>query len=266
MKNILLLVHDDEGQEARFQTALDLTRACRGHLTCVDVTQPPIAMADALIAPGAPVLLRDEYQTEALNKKELQSRLEVEDVAWNWIDVMGPISQSVIGAAKMADVIVLNRRLQHMPGPNMIDIATRVINHSRALVVAAPDSARQFKADGRALVAWDGQDSAIAALRASVPLLKLASGVEIFMARDGAEKIEPEEAAEYLSRHGIPASVRVIDDGLHRADELIMDACDQFGADYVVMGAYSHGSLIEAFGGVTKRLLSGSKLPLVLGH
>lgn len=266
MKNILLLVHDDEGQEARFQTALDLTRACNGHLTCLDVTQPPIVMAEALIAPGAPVLLRDESETEALNKAELQSRLETEDVAWDWIDVTGPIAQSVIAAAKLADLVVLNRRLQPMPGPNMIDIATRVINHSRALVVAAPQAARQFKADGRALVAWDGQDSVIAALRASVPLLKLASDVQLFTARNGAETTAPEEAAEYLSRHGISASIRVIEDGLHRADELIMDACVQFRADYVVMGAYSHGSLIEAFGGVTKRLLSGSALPLILGH
>ena len=29
MKNVLLLVHDDQGQEARLQAALDLTRARR---------------------------------------------------------------------------------------------------------------------------------------------------------------------------------------------------------------------------------------------
>jgi nucleotide-binding universal stress UspA family protein len=32
------------------------------------------------------------------------------------------------------------------------------------------------------------------------------------------------------------------------------------------MGAYSHGRLLEAFGGVTKRMLNKSNLPLVLGH
>src|SRR3989344_3652734 len=36
MKNILLLVHDDHGQEARLQAALDITRAVEGHLTCID--------------------------------------------------------------------------------------------------------------------------------------------------------------------------------------------------------------------------------------
>jgi hypothetical protein len=32
------------------------------------------------------------------------------------------------------------------------------------------------------------------------------------------------------------------------------------------MGAYNHGRLLELFGGVTKRMLANSALPLVLGH
>ena len=42
MKNVLLLVHDDDGQELRLQASLDLVRALDGHLTCVDVPPPPI--------------------------------------------------------------------------------------------------------------------------------------------------------------------------------------------------------------------------------
>ena len=46
MKNILLLVHDDHGQEARLQAALDITRAVEGHLTCIDVTPYPLIAGD----------------------------------------------------------------------------------------------------------------------------------------------------------------------------------------------------------------------------
>lgn len=38
MKNVLLLIHDDDGQEARLQVTLDLTRALDGHLTCVSTS------------------------------------------------------------------------------------------------------------------------------------------------------------------------------------------------------------------------------------
>ena len=41
MKNILALMHDDSGQEARYQVALDVTRALEGHLTCLDLTYIP---------------------------------------------------------------------------------------------------------------------------------------------------------------------------------------------------------------------------------
>jgi hypothetical protein len=37
MKNVLLLVHDDPGQEARVQAALDVVRAIEGHLICLGV-------------------------------------------------------------------------------------------------------------------------------------------------------------------------------------------------------------------------------------
>lgn len=40
MKNVLVLLHDDAGQEARLQVALDLTRALSGHLKCLDVVVP----------------------------------------------------------------------------------------------------------------------------------------------------------------------------------------------------------------------------------
>jgi nucleotide-binding universal stress UspA family protein len=54
--------------------------------------------------------------------------------------------------------------------------------------------------------------------------------------------------------------------GITPPDELIAAGCVRRGADYVVIGAYSNGRLMEAFGGVTKRMLDNSKVPLVLGH
>jgi nucleotide-binding universal stress UspA family protein len=103
-------------------------------------------------------------------------------------------------------------------------------------------------------------------MRACVPLLSLAREVEIFMVRDGAEGSEPEEAAQYLSRHGIHAQVRNIEDGITPPDRLIREECIRWSADYVVMGAYGHGRLMEAFGGVTRRMLADSPVPMVLGH
>jgi len=265
MKNVLLLVHDDEGQEARLQAALDLTRALDGHLSCVDVVVLPTATANLYDDGGASVLLQAECAREDGNKAALMARLAHEDVAWDWVDVTSTLADAVIDAATLADVIVLNRKLDAFPYPDMRDIASRILIHAHRPVVAVPDSLDRFAFD-RALIAWDGQESAAATMRACVPLLALASEVEIFTARQGGDRSDPTEAAEYLSRHGIHGSVRIVEAGLDDPDKLIADECARWRADYVVMGAYSHGRLMEAFGGVTKRMLAKSAVPLVLGH
>ncbi|MFT3968489.1 MAG: universal stress protein [Sphingobium sp.] len=264
MKNILLLVHDDEGQEARLQAALDLTRALDGHLACIDVTMVPNIAGD-YDGTGSAVLLADERDREADNKTSLEARLASEDVAWSWSDAAGFAAEAVLDAAALADLIVLNRKLDRFPYPDMQDIASRIVMKARKPVVAVPDNVRGFKL-GRALIAWDGQASAAATMQACVPLLALAEDVQIFMARDGAVQTEPREAAEYLSRHNIRASVRIIDAGPAAADQLIADEAANWHADYILMGAYGRGRLMETFGGVTKRMLAHSKLPLILGH
>lgn len=264
MKTVLLLVHDDSGQESRLQAALDLTRALDGHLSCIDVAIPSTVNGDYYgIATVA--LLEDERTREAENKTDLVARLAHEGVRWEWHDATGPLAESVLDAASLADLIVLSRKLGDDRDPDMRDVASRVMMHAHAPVVAVPDTLKRFALD-RALVAWDGQASAAAALRACVPLLALAGAVEIFMAHDGGERTEAVEAAEYLSRHGIHASVRTIEDGLTAPDRLIEAECARFNADYIVMGGYTHGRLLEVFGGVTKRMLATCAVPLVLTH
>lgn len=264
MKNILLLVHDDEGQEARLQAALDLTRALDGHLSCIDVTMVPNIAGD-YDGTGSAMLLADERDREAGNKAALEARLASEDVVWSWSDVTGFAAEAVIEAAALADLIVLNRKLDQFPYPDMRELASRIVVKARKPVVAVPDDVRGFEF-GRALIAWDGQGSAAATMQACVPLLALAEEVQIFMARDGAEQTEPTEAAQYLSRHNIHASIRIVDDGLTAADQLIADEAANWHADYILMGAYGRGRLMETFGGVTKRMLANSKFPLLLGH
>lgn len=265
MKNILLLVHDDAGQEARLQAALDLTRALDGHMSCLDVAAMPAIVGDYYSGAADAILLADERDRESANKKALTARLAHEDVRWDWADVTGAIGESVVAAATMADIIVLNRQLDAFPYPDMRDITGQVLMRTRKPVVAVPDTLDRLKLD-RALIAWDGQASAAATMRACVPLLTLARDVEIFTTRDGGDGAAPDEAAEYLSRHGVHATVRIADDAAQPADRLIAEEARHWRADYIVMGAYSHGRLMESFGGVTRRMLSNSKLPLVLGH
>jgi nucleotide-binding universal stress UspA family protein len=266
VKNILLLVHADIGQEARLQTALDLTRALDGHLTCIDVTPPVLVLGDARFGLGSSPLIIDERESEAKNRAATSARIAQEGVSWNWLDVRGEIAACVLDAAALADIIVLNRQPGDFASPDMKAIINRILMQGRVPVLAPPHKQQRFDAAGRAFIAWDGQASAIATVRACIPLLALASNVDLFTVRNGSGTVSALEAARYLSRHGITANIETVEDGPTPPEILIEQAARKAGADYIVMGAYSHGRLAETFGGVTKYMLANSSLPLVLGH
>jgi nucleotide-binding universal stress UspA family protein len=266
VKNILLLVHDDAVQEARLQAALDLTRALAGHLACLDAVQMPV-MVDTYAGTGLSILIEEEQVRESENKAQTQPRLAAEGVSWSWRDTTGDLANCVVEAARTADVIVLNRSLDAFPAPDMRYVATEVLKHSRALVVAVADTCRGFDAAGKALIAWDGSERAMATVQRAVPLLALASEVKLLQVGEiGEYAIPAEEAATYLSRHGIDIEVECVP----AADSVavaIRGEADRFGAAYLVMGAFNHRPIREAlFGGVTRAMLSACSLPLVLGH
>lgn len=266
MKNILLLAHDDAGQEARLQAALDLTRALSGHLNCINTVQIPVVV-DGFGGAGMAVLVEDEREREAANKARLEPRLNAEGVSWSWTEATGYLPDCVVDAAKTADLIVLNRQLDEFPAPDMRHVATEVLTHSRALVVAVSDACRGFNAAGKALIAWDGSERAMATLQRAVPLLALASDVKLLQVGELDDySVSIEDAATYLSRHGVKAEAEIAPAADSVAVAIRMEA-ERYGAAYLVMGAYSHSRIREAlFGGVTRAMLTACTLPLVLGH
>lgn len=266
MKTILLLAHDDAGQPARLQAAIDLTRGLCGHLKCLDVAIVPEVMADYHLFGGDAPLIVEEQRNEARNRRALQTRLEEENIAFEIVDVTGDVADCLTRAARFADVLVINRALT-TGYPDMIELAGRLVAEHKLPLVAVPESTPGFRVHGRALVAWDGSRSAEAALRAAVPLLRLAESVTLFHVDDGSLKDPIEDAVWYLARHTIQAHVRRERGAADRANHALLEAASGGSADYVVMGGFGHARALEAiFGGVTRMMLARSPIPLFLAH
>jgi nucleotide-binding universal stress UspA family protein len=265
MKNVLVLAHDDIGGEARLQCALDLTRALGGHLTVLDVTRIPVPLEDYVTTAGEMCAFVDEQERESKNATRLKARLECEDVSWEWIDTTGVSSESIRSHAAFADVIVLSTQApEGLPG--MVTIVSNVVE-SGGLVLAVPPGTTHTAFTGPVIFGWDGSAPAISTLRRAVPLLKLASTVTLLNVDGAGKDHPPEEAARYLSRHGVRATVEYRKDGIRAPDVHILDACTAHRAVYCAIGAYGHSRRLENwFGGVTRRLLEKSERPILLGH
>jgi nucleotide-binding universal stress UspA family protein len=149
----------------------------------------------------------------------------------------------------------------------MRSVASDVIMRARKPVLAVPESLADFRVGGRALIAWDGSDPVRETVRACIPLLQLASSVRLFSAESYKSDTDLTEPASYLSRHGIHPDTQHVYDERRPAAEAIMHECSLWGADWCLMGGYGHSRVREALiGGVTRRMLSESPVPLVLGH
>ncbi|WBO20673.1 universal stress protein [Sphingomonas abietis] len=265
MKTILLLVHDDPGQEARLQVALDLTRGLNGHLNCLDVSILPNVAGDFYGATA--MILEDERERESANRSRLEPRLAREDVPWNWRDITGELSECLAREATLADLIVVNRGLDTILSPDMRHVADHLLHDTKTPVFAVPDTATSLDVKGHGLVAWDGSDAAGAALRAATPLLVLAEKITIVQVGKPCGDASAEDAAAYLSRHGGRATVDLIRERNDDVGARLLAEVRNRRADYIVMGGYGHNRLREALlGGVTRTLLRETRVPLFLAH
>lgn len=265
MKNILLLIHDDPGQEARYQAALDITRAQNGHLTCLDVTIVPEFVGDYLGEGG--VLLADEQASETANKARMLERLEREDVSFDWVDRTAFVAQAIEDHAGLTDLIVMSADDEGCFMPRMADVIGDVLVRLGKPVMVIPAKARRLDLHGQALVAWDGSEDAEAALQAATPLLGHAKTVVLYHADDGSMRLPIEDAARYLSRHGIEPVIKREPAGIDRPGTCLLSEARLGHHQWAVMGAYSRSRTVETiFGGATRAMLEKSAIPVLLAH
>lgn len=266
MRNILVLVHEDEGQESRLQAALAVTRAMKGHLTGLDVFIIPVIVADPWSGYSDATLVRSASDDDVSNRTRIEERLAREDVPWTMLEVTGEPGEELRLASELADLIVVSSR-----GSKQSMVAERAIVGEVAVksgrpVLAVPPDCNRFDVAGRVLVAWDGSHAANQALRAATPLLALSEGVTLLVINEKEGPFSAEEAATYLSRHGVEP--RVIERTTHDAvADAILQQAQSEEAAFIVMGAFGKGRAVEAlFGGVTRSVLDASPVPLLLAH
>lgn len=268
MKSILLHVYDDTGLEGRMQAAFDLARAFEGHITCLHSTPfEDYLQNDPLMATRFPVEVSRKMQRlrEEL-KARIEERLRIEGVSWDWIHLDDLPGSNLARFSILSDVVIVSQAGPAMFKDDPRPLAAAVATHGRAPVLAVPESLRQLNVAAPILIAWNGSPEAAAAMRSSLPLLKLATGVQLLEVEEKIAAYPRDLAARYLSRHGVEVEIvqlRPVDGVAHTIER----AAGELGAGMIVMGAYGHSRLREFLvGGVTRHLLRECGLPLLLAH
>lgn len=259
MRSILCPADSAASLDDRLETSLALARATNGHVTFQIAT--PFAQM-ALWEPfGGAALSADAInQVRALDEKlaaDLDARLSRQDVAFDVTIIDQGRVEGVAAASRFADVIVAS-----LDDPGLEETGLGV----RCPVLAVPRGVPLLAFDAPVLIAWDGGHEAAAAMRAALPLLKLASAVHLLTVREKEETFPARDAACYLSRHDIHADC-------HEAERngtiahTIEETAQRLGAGLIVMGLFGKSRLRELLlGGVSRGMLDRSQVPLLLAH
>lgn len=176
----------------------------------------------------------------------------------------------IVRQCALADMVVIGQQNPDRSEPMREAMIEAILFQAGVPTLIVPHSGPSSLGTRKAIVAWDGRATAARAAREALPLLALTDSVTVAIVTDG--KAAPDDApgteiATYLSRHGLEVTVRSIPN-VHRdvAGTLLSFAKDE-GADFLVMGAYGHGRLREfILGGVTRGIMEGMTLPVIMAH
>ncbi len=271
MKTVLLHVYGDDGQKARLDAAIALVRAFDGKLQCIQVNSvSPYVVTDPF---GGTYMVAQIYETlrreASEDKAAIDSQLKDAGISGKWIMADGGFAQSIVSWSRLLDIIVLGKPdHDKRDGSHPLSIVDDVALSARSPVLVIPESySATFDPKVHAMVAWNGSPEGAHALRAALPMLKIASAVTLVTVGNVHADFPAGDVIDYLALHDIAATVRALPTSDAFVADVLIETARSLPAAYLVMGAYGHSRFREAvLGGVTRAMLDHCDVPLVLAH
>ncbi len=267
IKNILLYVPSTEGAESALQQLQQLASAHDAHVVGLHV----IDIAEGTGYTDVPMPLDvTAVEREAARQRAREIKAWFEDrvrragLSAQWRCVEGDTVRAVAEHALYADLVALQQNSNDGAKPDVGSLATSV----GAPVIVFPRSSTGRTFGQYVLVAWDAHREAARAVRAAIPLLRLADHVDIL-------SINPEELAAppsndlaaHLARHGVDVEAASAETSGLSVGERLLEQAKERQCDLLVMGAYRHSRLREAIlGGTTRHVLEHAAVPVLMSH
>lgn len=182
-----------------------------------------------------------------------------------WFDIADGIDDEIRALGSQATLNVIANITPDSRGHARTAFHACLFKTHRPLLIVPHDY--QARKPHRILIGWKDTPPSRRALAFAVPWLQRADAVRaVYVGHP--EPLELAWAKEHLASQNIRADVGRVDrrEGMPVAAQLL-DEARQFGADWLLTGAYWHNEYAEwILGGVTDALLKHAELPLFMSH
>ena len=271
LKSIVVTAAGDPRYHDRLDLAFALADMHDAHVTVVHAVPSPKDVPSTRRAASAAYI--DAMMETAIEKgKELErDTLEYaksKKHTIEWVSGTEGLRETVAQEALLADLTIVGRSddegLEDWIRDHLVDYLARSVDTPILYLPPGADHAHLCES---VLIAWDGSNPAMRAVRASLPLVAKAKSVHIAsLGHVGGKPLESGGIlAGYLDQHGISAEVHGNETAEIMIGTALLEMADMLDAGLIVMGAHSKVKLRELlFGSVTRTILRDCERPILL--
>jgi nucleotide-binding universal stress UspA family protein len=187
-------------------------------------------------------------------------------VSANW-PIDDPVLVQTLGElGRVFDLILVGRSGEAPTGADTPVMESALFDSGRPVLIAPQNAPKSI--GNAALISWNGASESARAVAFALPFLHAAGDVLVLEVEDGSV-VGPDarDLRTYLTRHGISSQRKTVPQGGAETGQVVLDEAAAFGADLIIMGAFTHSRFRQMiFGGATKYLLASSTIPVLMAH
>lgn len=281
IKIILVPLDGSERSAEVLDTALVIARRFDSHIKVVHVRERSIEPFNL------PASFRDEYarmSSRAVDevvdtvKKQFNSFCNIHkvkvtrkpsaasEISASLHVLEGDAETLLARESRLVDVIAMSRPTRHrIGGPGVGELHESLMLHSgRPVLIVPPAHDWTPRRADRAAIGWNDSVEASRALCMTLPWLTQMKKVTVLASKK--REASAADLVDYLKRHGCKADHHVITGGGNVGKKMLA-TCDEIGAEFLVVGGFSHTRTRQRFfGGVTSYLLTNTNIITVMAH
>lgn len=285
IKSILVGLDGSDGDRAVAETALSVGTTFEAKVDAI-IARPDPNEAVRLVVDGmSPAMIEGVLSAAETDSQERIKRASLafdeacqshgipsptsepsQDGQCTWTNETGDPSEIIARQGRVSDLVVLGHPGEHSSNESFAVVEIALFDTGRPLLLSGPQAPESLL--DVVVIAWNGTKESARAVAGAKPFLYEAKQVYVLTINEtGLERPSGEQLCRYLARHGVDAKLHAVETSGSVIGDRILEESDQLGAGLLVMGAYSQSRLKEfILGGVTRRLLSKARIPLLIAH
>ncbi len=190
-----------------------------------------------------------------------------EGVTVRWVEMIGREDEITAHRGRLSDLTVVPRpTTESNLGLSMV-LNAAVFESGGPVLVVPPEATPTI--GKKIAIFWNGSAEAARAVASAMLFIERADKVAVLTV--GTDRTRGEGAAElteFLMWHGVEVETRVLDRESDKSPaQTLLSGTEAFGADLLVMGAYTRGRFRQLIlGGVTQHVLGHATLPVFMAR